>query len=557
MTLAHSSRRSLAALGAFCGLALVMVVVFAGSASHSSAEQGQYLHFGGPGSGYLEVPDSPALNPISEITIEAWVRIASANGWGVDAAAEGCPTFVGKDLETGYWLGLECFGSTRLSFYVGGSNAIYSTGSVPLNEWTHIAVTYETVNVNFYINGALDSTVPYLGAMGSNTSPLRIGNDVSWDSSPIGDIDEVHIWNIVRSQQAINLDMATIMSPEGGLVGVWNMEGSADADVGGFSGSLVGDAGFAGTPLTAPPTQEPPYDKGDINCDHVTTPADAIPLLERLSGSVNSVPPCENPPLLLSVEGVDDSWWDASSGAGYIEIPHDPDLNPTDVLTIELWINLWSYVSPDNQNVCTSLVGKGYQSAYWLGICSGRLRFYPRGTGSSQDSPGTVPLREWTHVAVVANDTGFKFYINGQLDSEFSNDPAPLATNDHPLRIGSDFNWNFQPWAALDDVRIWNRALTPEEVQGVMSNPPILPPTGLVAQYLLDGNAEDSVNDHEGGSVGSVGYGTSLPPPYWHDIDCNGVLSNNDLLLLIAHLAGAGEDFAPPFGCEAIGTSTG
>jgi hypothetical protein len=548
-------RRPYFTLIGVCLIALAAITLLTISASTSSAEQGQYLHFGGPGSGYLEVPDSPELNPASEITIEAWVRIASGNGWGTDAAAEGCPAFVGKNYESSYWLGLACAGSTQLQVYVGGGEPNISTGSLPLNEWVHIAVTYDASDVRFYINGVLDSTIPNVSGLSSNTDPLRIGQDVSWDASPIGDIDEVHIWNTVRSAQSILADMQTITTPQIGLVGVWNMEGSPDSSVGGFSGSLVGNVVYSGVPLTPSPTQEPPYNKGDTNCDHGTNLRDALTLLERLASITSSIPPCENPVILLGAGGAPDEWWDASSGNGFIQIPHHPDLNPTNELTIELWVNLWSYLSPDSGNVCQSLVGKGYQTSYFLGICSGLVRFSPTGFASRQESLNLVPLRQWTHIAVSVDEDQLKIYINGALDSE-SNDPAPLGSNDQPLRLGSDPSWNFQPWAALDDVRIWNKALTQEEIAGVMSNPPVLPPTGLVAQYSLDGNAEDTANDHEGGAVGTVKYGTALPPPYWHDINCDGFIDQADLLLLVAYLGDVGR-YPVPNGCEPIGTSTG
>lgn len=557
MPLSTRGRPLLVLLG-FCTFALSLIILFAGEASRSSAEQGQYLHFTGPDSGYIEVADAPALNPPMEITVEAWVFLTSGNGWGVDAEAEpGCPTFVGKNFTTSYWFGLNCNGDTSLSFYASPGISALSTGEVPIGEWAHVAASYDGLALKFYINGVLDTTVPMLGSMGSSTDPLRIGQDVEWDASPIGHIDEVHIWSEARSQAAVMADMEPITTPQINLVGVWNMEGTPNADIGGFTGTLVGDAELSGTPLTPSPSPEPAYVKGDTGCDHTLSPADALPLLARISSTTNSLPSCTNPVSLLSVQGVPDLWWDASSGEGYIEIPDNAELNPTDEITVELWVNVWSYLSPDNQNGCPSLVGKGYQSAWWLGICGGYPRFYSRGSSSSQDAEGQVPMREWVHLAVAADATSTKFYINGQLDSEFEADGSPLTTNSHPVRIGSDVNYDFQPWAALDDVRIYNIALTEAEIQGVMSNPPTFPATGLVANYSLDGNAEDIASDHEGGAVGTVEYGTTFPPPYWHDINCDGFLAGDDVLGLVAYLGGIGSDFPLPDGCEAIGTSTG
>jgi hypothetical protein len=549
MSLTAVSRRPLFALVAVCATALAVAVLLGGVQS-SSAEQGQYLHFGGPGSGYIEVAHSPALNPPAEITIEAWIRLASTGAWGIGPT--GCPTIAGKNYKTSYWFGIQC-NSDKLLFYAHGlGTSAQSTGSVPVNEWVHVAVTYDSVDVKFFVNGILDSTVPIAGPLDTNTDAFRIGNDVEWDQSPIGDIDEVHFWNIVRSQQAIMLDMDTITGPQPGLVGVWNMEGTPNSDIGGFTGTLHGDAAFDGTPIATP---EPAFLKGDTDCDHQLAASDAMAILNDLASLDPPLENCANP-LLLTSQGVPDLWWDASPGEGYIEVPHSEALNPVDAITVEIWVNVWSYMSPDGADRCNSLAGKGYTTAWWLGLCSGKLRFYGR-DAEFVDSTGSVPLREWVHVAAVADHTSIKFYINGDLDSEFTNDDAELGTNTDPMRIGSDPDYNRRPWAALDDVRIWNIALTEEQVEGVMSNPPVFPSDGLVANYTLDGNAEDIANDHEGGAVDTVTYSTHLPTPYWPDIDCDGLLGADDIVPILASLASVGEEFEGPDGCEPLETPTG
>jgi hypothetical protein len=551
MPLARNARRPVAALAGACAVTLALVATLGGP-SRSSAEQGQYLHFGGPGAGLLRVADAPSLSPASEITIEAWVYVTSGNAW----PAGDCPSLVGKGRTSSYWLGLECGGSTALYFFPGDGNSAVSAGSLPTGEWVHVAVTYDGAEVKFYINGILDSTVALIGALGSNNEPLYIGLDIDWVRSPIGHIDEVHVWSIVRSQQSVLADMDPITTPQIGLVGVWNMEGTPDADVGGFTGELIGDVEFAGTPITPSPSPEPPFKKGDIDCDHAITPHDALPPLKFLSSSGPPPVRCEEP-LLFSSQGVLDTWWDASPGFGYIEIPHADALNPADEISIELWVNLWSYNSPNSLVTCQSLVGKGYQTAYWLGICSGHLRFYSRGNSSLLDSVGLVPLRQWVHIAVTADAATTRFFVNGQLQHESSDQAGPLTANAQPLRIGSDVNWNIRPWAALDDVRIWNVALTPEEIQGLMSNPPVYPASGLVAEYSLDGDAQDSTGSHNGADVGAVSYGTGLPSPHWHDINCSGLLDKMDALALLAHLAAVPEAAPLPEGCEPVGTPTG
>jgi hypothetical protein len=349
--------------------------------------------------------------------------------------------------------------------------------------------------------------------------------------------------------------MEPIATSQIGLVGVWNMEGSPNADVGGFTGTLTGDAEFAGTPITPPPTAEPPFLKGDVTCDHLVNTADLSPLL-RFGVGLGAYPaPCELALLPFSVQGFA-QWFDASQGQGYVEVPDDSALNPADAITIEARVNLWSYLSPTGGSGCSSLVGKGYLTAYWFGLCSGHLRFYPRGQGSLHDSTGVVPLRQWVHIAAVADHTSVKFYINGQLDSEFTTDDAPLSQNTQPLRIASDIDYNFPPWAGLSEVRIWNIARSQADIQATMDDAISTPQTGLVAVYPLAGNADDALGGHNGAAVGAVSFGSTLPLPYFHDIDCDGLVDATDLLPLVAYIAGVADAVPVPDGCEAVGAPT-
>lgn len=86
-------------------------------------------------------------------------------------------------------------------------------GTTPVNDgiWHHLAMTYDPLAVNkvkLYIDGQLETegnlTVPV------NTiaqTDLRIGMRVDGVKNFTGDIDEVRVWNIVRTQSEISADM--------------------------------------------------------------------------------------------------------------------------------------------------------------------------------------------------------------------------------------------------------------------------------------------------------------------------------------------------------------
>ena len=211
-----------------------------------------WLQFTGPGQGHIEVPDNPALNPTSAITVETWVYLQNTYSWGGDS----CPGLVGKGFEEAYWL---CICGDHPRFYPSGSGSYEdATGTVPVGVWTHLAATYDGTTVRFYINGTLDSA--FAGSSGpptTSTKPLMIGSDPDYDYSPIGFMDEVRIWNVARSQSEILSTMNTpITSARSGLVAVWGMGGAANATVGGFHGTLVGDVSFTSS-VTPTPTSCP------------------------------------------------------------------------------------------------------------------------------------------------------------------------------------------------------------------------------------------------------------------------------------------------------------
>jgi hypothetical protein len=181
---------------------------------------------------------------------------------------------------------------------------------------------------------------------------------------------------------------------------------------------------------------------------------------------------------------------------GHVAVPHHPELNPTGAITIEAWVK----VTATN---CRSIAGKGWTTAYWLGVCSTTLRSYFRGSaaGSLFDA-GTVPADVWTHIAATYNGVTHAHYINGVLANSRA-EAGALAVNTLGFRIGSDAAWDFVPQGDIDEVRLWNVARTGAEIlanmnKGIQNGVP-----GLVAVWSLDGNADDAVGGHHG-ALGGV-----------------------------------------------------
>lgn len=223
------SRRTILVPFAFTLTALGALVVLLGAPRAQAQPFATFGVFDPDPGGFVEIPHSPTLNPVDEITIELWVSISNNIG---------CDSLVGKNWRVAWWLGV-CDGVLRS--YLKGQTSVRTAGTIPNNQWTHVAVTFDGTTRRHYINGELASSWNEPGPLPASTAPVRIGSDVQWEFTPEAAIDEVRLWNVARSTEQIRADLneqQTASRPS--LVAVWGLEGPVD-NVGPFDGAFVGD----------------------------------------------------------------------------------------------------------------------------------------------------------------------------------------------------------------------------------------------------------------------------------------------------------------------------
>ena len=112
-----------------------------------------------------------------------------------------------------------------------GSYNIQNTqeNSIVLNEWQHIAVTYDGMlsECKIYIDGILQSTQSYEDSLNGPILDhldeiLYVGNTDNGDRCFDGRIDEIRIWNTVRTAEEIQSDMNRMVAAgTPGLVTYW------------------------------------------------------------------------------------------------------------------------------------------------------------------------------------------------------------------------------------------------------------------------------------------------------------------------------------------------
>ena len=100
------------------------------------------------------------------------------------------------------------------SFQIATNNGFFvCLNSQPTlqNTWYHAAATYDGSIIKYYINGCLINSIPASGNLVNNDLITGIGmqsqNPTATTENFKGNIDEVRIWNVARTEQEIQLNM--------------------------------------------------------------------------------------------------------------------------------------------------------------------------------------------------------------------------------------------------------------------------------------------------------------------------------------------------------------
>lgn len=156
----------------------------------------RYGNFNGTNQ-YVQVADNAALDLPNRITVTAWIYPRSL---GTDLKS-----ILSKD--TNYEFHLNSAGQLYW-WWGGGAQSLTTTVSVPLNQWTHVAVTYESGMQRIYLNGVMRASGTTTGTLATNTLPFQIGQDQGLaDRFWNGLIDEVKVYGAALSQAQVNTVM--------------------------------------------------------------------------------------------------------------------------------------------------------------------------------------------------------------------------------------------------------------------------------------------------------------------------------------------------------------
>jgi hypothetical protein len=168
---------------------------------------------------YVRIEPSSSLDVTSQITVEAWVYPRAY----VDSNGDNSHIISRCALNGGHIYVLQMYSPTsaKAGYSVNPNPPHHaSSADLPLNTWTHLAMTYDGATVKLYINGEFDSSYAQSGLIETTSNWLAFGCKPTGPQGGSGTyaylngiIDEVRIYNRALSQQEIQTDMGGLPSP--------------------------------------------------------------------------------------------------------------------------------------------------------------------------------------------------------------------------------------------------------------------------------------------------------------------------------------------------------
>ena len=163
------------------------------------------------------------------------------------------------------------------------------------------------------------------------------------------------------------------------------------------------------------------------------------------------------------------------NSANYVEVTHSDKLEGMKALTVEAWIKPYK---PDAlaRGIVSKRVAWQQSDVYNLFSWTD-MKLYARVNAQSNVqiiSQTVLEDKRWYHVAYVFDGKAKeserqKLYVNGTLEATLSHPHNSVQSQKAPLWIGILNSGYAQAWnGVIDEVRIWNRALSEEEIKAAI-----------------------------------------------------------------------------------------
>src|SRR3989344_5369888 len=367
------------------------------------------------------------------------------------------------------------------------SNAACGTANLADSQWHYLsAVKSGTSTLTLYIDArpANQTAITDPASLSGSSPVFNVGIDTGQASGGwVGFLDELKYYNFAKTADQVKADFAargtvkgisaqfgpdTAKSLSSVLVGYWKLDENT-----GVSASDASGNGNTGTL-----TNGPDWSSGKFG-----------------------------PGLTLRT---------ASANDNYVTVPYSSVFDMGSGFSVSYWMKMTSTWDSATTQRNTGIVGRSSESADYstesdwafflfnangsVDDDDGRMRFGTYG-GNIQTNTSTWNGGQWYHIAVTyTTSTDARIYVNGALDNYSGDYDAGSVdgTADNPLLIGYSFydgtiDGNFG--GTVDDVRIYSRAITPSEVEGLYNFAP-----GPIGWWKMDDNTGTSSTTDSSGN---------------------------------------------------------
>lgn len=222
----------------------------------------------------------------------------------------------------------------------------------------------------------------------------------------------------------------------------------------------------------------------------------------------------------------------------YFEVPDNSTIDLTEELTIEAWVLIANPLDGEYTALINKQFCQGQDVAFALGVRDGNFQWSWLDAAEPiscavpnvyYSTGNNFPSQEWTHIAISHSPNGVKTYINGLLQFGNLTEGAysGIQNSSQPLKVGVYRNQNgsytgfFHGF--MDEVRIWNRVLSQEEINQNMNESLTGSENNLVVYFNMEdigaGQGIQMTNSAE--STGSINHaiatgGTDFTPFFFN-----------------------------------------
>lgn len=149
-----------------------------------------------------------------------------------------------------------------------------------------------------------------------------------------------------------------------------------------------------------------------------------------------------------------------------VEVEKAGTLAIEDQLTLEFWLR---YDGPNPIRKSSIYTCCAHSSVFSIGVSPHRNALGVRLATAGDKvrlvgAEGEIAVGNWTHVALVYDGAAARVYVNGEVTAS-TRASGPVALNPKlAFGIGTWFKTNQALFGAIDELRIWNKAFTAEQI---------------------------------------------------------------------------------------------